>query len=47
VCFVLQSVATERKYSLFYPEQDKDSKGPRHKKRIDYVAMLTPTPNTS
>lgn len=34
------SVATERKYSLFYPDQDVRHEGPRPKKKIDYVAML-------
>ncbi|XP_076440211.1 lysine-specific demethylase 4A-like isoform X3 [Babylonia areolata] len=36
------SVATERKYSLFYPDQDASREGPRPKKKIDYVAMLAP-----
>lgn len=35
------SLATERKYSLFYPDQDRGKDGPRQKKKIDYVAMLT------
>lgn len=32
------STATERKYTLFYPEQE--SSGPRPKKKVDYLAML-------
>ena len=39
---LFQSVATERKYSLFYPDQDTKNEGPRPKKKIDYVAMLAP-----
>lgn len=35
------STATERKYTLFYPEQE--SSGPRPKKKVDYLAMLAAT----
>nr|KAG5697397.1 hypothetical protein BaRGS_008823 [Batillaria attramentaria] len=34
------STATERKYTLFYPDQESSARGKRAKKKVDYLAML-------